>query len=128
MHTVVRMEQQHFSEVEVDKVVASSNNMEVEELVVSSNNMEVEVEVMANHEHVLCSLDALVAGVLEPREPGCLSCCGGLDGQGGRQHQPLLHRVRHLPLLRLHHLPARDGQEEQDEQLNSLKLNRRISQ
>ena len=36
------MEQQQFSEVEVDKVVASSNNLEVEELVASSNNMEVE--------------------------------------------------------------------------------------
>ena len=63
-HVVVRMEQQQFSEVEVDKVVASSNSMEVEELVLSSNNME--VEVMANHEHVLCILDALDAGVLEP--------------------------------------------------------------
>ena len=64
MHTAVRMEQQQFSEVEMNKVVASSNSMEVEELVLSSNNME--VEVMANHEHVLCILDALDAGVLEP--------------------------------------------------------------
>ena len=38
----MRMEQQQFSEVEVDKVVASSNNLEVEELVASSNNLEVE--------------------------------------------------------------------------------------
>ena len=30
-HTAVRMEQQQFSEVEVDKVVASANNMEMEE-------------------------------------------------------------------------------------------------
>ena len=36
------MEQQQFSEVEMDKVVASSNNLEVEELVASSNNLEVE--------------------------------------------------------------------------------------
>ena len=38
----VRMEQQQFSEVEMDKVVASSNILEVEESVASSNNMEVE--------------------------------------------------------------------------------------
>ena len=30
-HATVRMEQEQFSEVEVDKVVASANNMEMEE-------------------------------------------------------------------------------------------------
>ena len=36
------MEQQQFSEVEVEEVVTSSNNMVVEEMVASTNNMEVE--------------------------------------------------------------------------------------
>ena len=57
-----RMEQQQFSEVEVDKVVASSNIVEVEESVENSNNMD-HNQVVGNPEQESCSL---VAGVLEP--------------------------------------------------------------
>ena len=63
MHTAVRMEQQQFSEVEVEEVVASSNNMEVEEMVASFNNLEVEEtenQVGADLEQVLCCVTHLV--------------------------------------------------------------------
>ena len=62
----VRMEQQQFSEVEVDKVVVSSNIMEVEESVENSNNTEVDHnQMVGNPEQESCSLPCC-------RSPGAL--------------------------------------------------------